>query len=49
MQTFMGKCHLNPSEYTKGQFRNLNFQKDHEGTRPYLTFVNVAKRLKCPL
>ena len=30
---FKGKCHLNPSEYTKGQFRNSNFQKNPKGTR----------------
>ena len=34
----MGKFQINPSEYPKGQVRNLNFQKDHERTSIYLSF-----------
>ena len=33
-----GKSQISPSEYPKGQVRNLNFQKDYEGIRTYLTF-----------
>ena len=48
LRFYLGKCQKNLSEYPKGQFRNLNFQKDYEGTNTHLTFSNVVKRLDCP-
>ena len=34
----LGKIPNKSPEYSKGQVRNLNFQKDHEGTNTYLSF-----------
>ena len=38
IDTLLGKSQINPSKYPKRQVRNLNLQKDYEGTSIYLYF-----------